>query len=326
MRGWQCRALHGIAALEWAELSEPAAPGPGAVTLSMLAVGLNYPDLLMLSGGYQHRPALPFVPGTEGVGRVIAAGEGVAPDLLGKRLLAGARSGLLAERVTLPIAGLRAVPDALDDVHAAAHTVGGLTAWVALVVRGQLRAGEHVLVLGGGGGMGLAAVALAAALGAEVTAAASTAEKREAALAAGATHVVAIDRQRPDFSDLEGTCDIVFDPVGGAAVLPALRTLRWAGRYLVIGFVGGPPVAVPTDLALRRGIAVIGVRAGETGRRDPAGGLHHLAAIDRLASQGRARPHVGMVVPLAEARKAFQAMADGALVGKAVILLDGSVP
>lgn len=319
MKAWQCGSLDGPAALGWVDLPEAPAPGPGEVTLGMLAVGLNYPDLLMLSGGYQFRPTLPFVPGTEGVGVVLAVGEGVAHDLLGHRLLAGARSGLLAERVTLPLAAVRAVPEALDDAEAAVHTVGALTAWVALVVRGRVQAGDHLLVLGAGGGMGLAAVALGATLGAKVTAAASTPEKRNAALAAGASDVVAINRESPDLSVLKGAVDIVFDPVGGLAVLPALKTLRWGGRYLVIGFVAGPPVAVPTNLALLNGIEIIGVRAGETGRRDPAGGRRHLAAIDQLASEGRLRPLVGLSVPFDCAPAAFQAMADGALVGKAVI-------
>jgi NADPH2:quinone reductase len=323
IRGWQCVALDGLSGLRWAELAPPPAPGPGEATLSMQAVGLNYPDLLMLSGGYQFRPTLPFVPGTEGVGRVVAVGEGVAHQLLGERLLAGARSGLLAEQVTLPLSALRQVPDALSTVEAAAHTVGALTAWVALVVRGRLTAGEHLLVLGAGGGMGLSAVALGAALGAEVTAVVSGGEaKQEAVLAAGASRAVLVDRAAPDLSALKGACDLLFDPVGGAMVLPALRTLRWGGRYLVIGFVGGPPVAVPTNLALLKGIEIIGVRAGEAGRRDPDAGRGHLAAVDRLAAEGRLKPHIGMRVGLAAADEAFAAMAEGRLVGKAVILVD----
>ncbi len=319
MRAWCVERLDGIEGLALVERPAPPPPGPGEATIAMTAVGLNYPDLLMLSGSYQYRPELPFTPGMEGVGRVVAVGEGIAGDLLGHRVLVGGRAGLLAERVTLPIAALRDVPEALGDAEAAAFTTGALTAWVALAVRGRLAVGEHLLVLGAGGGMGLAAVALGAALGARVTAVASTAAKRDAALAAGADAALAINREKPEFAALKGQVDVLFDPVGGAAVLPALKTLRWGGRYLVIGFVAGAPVAVPTNLALLKGLEIIGVRAGEAGRQDPAVGRSALAAIDRLAGEGRLHPHVGLAVGFEEAPAAFRAMADGQLVGKAVI-------
>ncbi len=319
MRAWVVEKLDGIEALRLSEVPDAPAPAAGEATVAMMAVGLNYPDLLMLSGGYQFRPELPFTPGMEGIGRVIAVGEGVVADLLGQRMLVGGRTGLLAEAVTLPLANLRAVPDALEDIAAAAFTTGALTAWVSLVVRGRLKAGEHLMVLGAGGGMGLAAVALGAALGAEVTAVASTPEKRAAAMAAGAANTVSMDRAAPDFAAQKGSVDIVFDPVGGAAVLPALKTLRWGGRYLVIGFVAGRPVAVPTNLALLKGVELIGVRAGEAGRQDPAAGRAHIAAIDKLAAEGLLHPLVGLEVPFEEAPSAFRAMADGSLVGKAVV-------
>lgn len=322
MRAWRVAELGGIGSLRLGEVAEPPAPGPGEVTLAMVAVGLNFPDLLMLSGGYQYRPDLPFTPGMEGVGRVVAVGEGVSSELLGRRLLAGARTGLLAERVTLPLAAVRDVPEALDDAAAAGFTTGFLTAWVALVQRGRILAGEHLLVLGAGGGMGLAAVALGRALGAEVTAVASSAPKLEAARAAGAGQAVLADRSAPDLDALKDRVDLLFDPVGGPFVMPGLRTLRWGGRYLVIGFVGGPPVAVPLNRMLLKGIELVGVRAGEQGRRNPAQGQAAIAAIDALARDGRLRPHIGLVVPFARAAEAFRAMAEGALVGKAVIHID----
>lgn len=322
MRAWLVEQLEGIAALRLADVPDAPAPGPGEATVAMMAVGLNYPDLLMLSGGYQFRPALPFTPGMEGVGRIAAVGEGINADLLGQRMLVGGRTGLLAEAVTLPLGNLRAVPEALGDSEAAAFTTGALTAWVSLVVRGRLKAGEHLMVLGAGGGMGLAAVALGAALGAQVTAVASSAEKRAAALAAGAALAVNMDRAAPDFEALKNSVDVVFDPVGGPAVLPALKTLRWGGRYLVIGFVAGRPVAVPTDLALLKGVELIGVRAGEAGRQDPAAGRAHIVAIDRLASEGRLHPAVGLEVTFEEARSAFRALEAGSLVGKAVVRIE----
>jgi NADPH:quinone reductase len=322
MRAWVVDRLDGVDALALSELPEPAAPGPGEVTIAVSAVGLNYPDLLMLSGGYQYRPELPFTPGMEGVGRILAVGEGVSADLLGHRLLIGGRTGLLAEQTTMPLAALREVPEALSDAEAAGFTTGALTAWVALVPRGRVVAGDHLLVLGAGGGMGLAAVAMGKALGCRVSAAASSPEKLAAAEAAGADSCLLIDRAAPDLSALKRACDLVFDPVGGPAVLPALKTLRWGGRYLVIGFVAGAPVAVPTNLALLNGIDIIGVRAGEAGRQDPALGRRALAEIDRIAAAGRLRPIVGLQVPFARAPDAFRAMQAGSLVGKAVITVN----
>ncbi len=319
MRAWSVEQLGGLDALFLAKRAEPEAPGPEQATIEMAAVGLNYPDLLMLSGSYQHKPTLPFTPGMEGVGRVIAVGEGVSGDLLGVRMMVGGRTGLLAERVTVPLSALRPAPDAFSDDEAACFTTAALTAWVSLVVRGRLKAGEHLLVLGAGGGMGLGAVSLGRALGAHVTAAASTESKRAAALAAGAHEVVEAARAAPDFSALKGACDIVFDPVGGTCVLPALKSLRWGGRYLVVGFAGGPPVLLPTNLALLKGIELLGVRAGEAGRQDPEAGQRYLAAIDALAAEAKLRPQIGLAVRFEDAPVAFRAMSDGVLTGKAVI-------
>jgi NADPH2:quinone reductase len=298
---------------------DPAPPAAGEVTIGLAAAALNFPDLLMLSGGYQFRPDLPFIPGTEACGRIIAAGPGV-PLILGTRVIVGARSGAFAERITVPITQIRPVPEGLGDAEAAAFTVGALTAWVGLVERGRLAAGDHVLVTGASGGMGLAAIALAAALGATVTAVASSPARLEAARAAGAHHLVSIDRAAPAIAAAD--IDVVFDPVGGAIALPALRTLRRGGRYLIIGFAGGRPPPLPLNRALLKEIELIGVRAGEQGRQDPEAGRRHLTAID--ARVAALRPMLGFTTDLAHAADAFAAMATGTLIGKAVVLMNGS--
>ena len=321
MRAWVCRALSDDRSglcfePDW---PGPPAPGPAEVTVAITACGLNYPDLLMLSGGYQYVPTLPFIPGMEGCGVIAAVGEELSGELIGQRVIIGARGGCLAEQITVPASSVRPVPEGLHDDEAAAFTVGALTAYVGLVVRGRLQAHERVLVLGAGGGMGLAAVALAHALGGEVIAAASTAAKLAAATAAGAQSSLLLDRAAPDFDSLKGSVDLVFDPIGGAAVLPALRSLRWGGRYLVIGFVAGAPVALPFNRLLLAGSELVGVRAGEFGRQDPVAGAAHLRAIDALGAAGRLTPHIGLRLPIFRADDAFAAMSAGTLTGKAVI-------
>jgi NADPH2:quinone reductase len=303
---------------DWPDASLPA---PGEVRVKLHYAALNYPDLLMLQGGYQYKPTLPFIPGVEGCGMIAAVGEGVTSALVGTMVVVGARSGCFAEYVTVPVDAVRPVPDGLPGREAAAHTVGALTAYVALVHRGRLQPGERVLVTGAGGGTGLAAVATAAALGATVVAAASSTEKLTASKRAGASELLLIDRTTSDYSGLAEPVDVIFDPVGSSdanASAVLLRTLRWGGRYLIIGFVSGVPV-VPLNRLLLKGIEVIGVRAGEFGRRHPAAGLANLAAIDALAAAGKLRPYLGLAVSLAEVERAFAAMAEGTLVGKAVV-------
>ena len=294
---------------------EPPPPGPGEVTLAVGHAALNYPDVLMLSGGYQFAPPLPFVPGVEGAGTVIALGDGVDPALLGRAVVIGARFGLLAERATVPATALRPIPAGLAPAEAAAFTVAALTAYVALVRRGRLAAGERVTVAGASGGTGLAAVRLARALGATVTAVVSTPAKGEAAVAAGAGTIVIAGRVGP--LPALPPADIVFDPVGGRLTAPLLASLARGGRYLVIGFVGGighggtcrprPRTALKSSAS---------ARANLPGATRPAASPN-LAAIDRLAP--RLVPHLGLRAPLAAAADAFAAMADGRLIGKAVV-------
>lgn len=302
-----------------ARWSEPPPPGPGEVTVALAFAALNYPDVLMLSGGYQFAPPLPFVPGVEGSGTIVATGEGVDRARVGEAVVVGARFGCLAERLTLPVAATRVLPPGLDLVAAAAFTVGALTAYVGLVRRGRLAAGERVAVVGAGGGTGLAAVGVAKALGATVVALASTPAKLTAAREAGADEIALIDRSGdlPPFAPV----DLVFDPVGGAATGAVVGRLRRGGRHLIIGFVAGI-AEVAFDRIAAGEIEVIGVRAGEYARHDPAGGAANVVAIDALAAAGLV-PHVGLRVPLAEAGAAFAAMADGTLVGKAVIDCSG---
>jgi NADPH:quinone reductase len=193
---------------------------------------------------------------------------------------------------------------------------------VGLKERGRLAPGETLLVLGAAGGMGLAAVSIGKALGAHVIAAVSTPAKAAAARGAGADETLTVERTSPDFGRLNDRIDIVFDPVGGEAASAALRTLHWGGRYLVIGFVGGIPAPVATNRLLLKGIEIVGVRAGEFSRRDPAAGARVRAAVDALAAGGAGRPMIGLQCAFDEAGDALARLSDGSVIGKAVVRLD----
>ena len=302
-----------------ADWPEPAAPGPGEVTVAMTAAALNYPDLLMLSGGYQFKPELPFIPGVEGAGHIVAVGEDVSGELIGERVVVGARSGCLAERITLSLASVRSLPPGMHDEQAAGFTVGALTAWVGLVERGRLAVGERVLVLGAGGGMGWAAVQLAHARGATVLAATSDPAKAALLTGAGADMVLTIDRATPRFRRPEGY---------RRGVRSGWRRARHAGAE---DAALGRPLS---DHRLYRRAAGAGAaqpraaqghrdrwRAGPArqGGRDAGAGARHLREIDALAAGGKLTPHIGLTVPLERADEAFAAMAAGAIMGKAVV-------
>ncbi|WP_439545706.1 NADPH:quinone oxidoreductase family protein [Sandarakinorhabdus sp.] len=299
-----------------ADWPEPPPPGAHEVQVAVRHVSLNFPDWLMLQGGYQFRPELPFIPGTEAAGEVIAAGPG-AEALLGQKVMIGGRSGMMAQRVTLPARSVRPVPAGLTLAEAAAFTVGALTAWVGLVERGQIKAGERVLVTGAGGGMGRAAVQLAAHMGAHVVALASSPARLQLALDAGAHEGHLIDREKPEIPLRD--IDLVFDPVAGPLVMPLVKCLRRGGRYAIIGFTGGRGDPVPLNRLLLKEIALVGVRAGEQGRQDPAAGVRHIAEIDARAHH--MKPHIGLELPLSAVRDAFTAMGAGQIDGKCVISL-----
>jgi NADPH2:quinone reductase len=199
--------------------------------------------------------------------------------------------------------------------EAAAFTVGALTAWVGLVERGRLQPGERVLVTGAGGGMGRAAVQLAAHMGGHVVAVASSEARLQLAREAGAQEAYLVDREHPQIPVKD--IDLVFDPVAGPLVMPLVKCLRRGGRYAIIGFVGGRGESVPLNRLLLKEIALIGVRAGEQGRQDPAAGVRHIQEIDARA--GFMKPHIGLELPLSEAREAFAAMGEGRIDGKCVI-------
>lgn len=323
MRALQVRELlpdHAGVAL--ADLPVPQ-PGPGEVRVRVRAAAVNFPDLLMTRGAYQLKPDLPFVPGLEFAGEVDAVGEGVTAWHKGDAVVGGNRFGAMAEHIVAPAAALRPKPDRLGWEAAAACPVAYLTAYVALVRCARVEPGDWVLVHGAAGGVGLATVDLAKALGARVIAAASSEAKRAAIARLYAPD--ALIAAEPGFRDtvkaLTGGvgADVIFDPVGGDVFDESTRCIAFGGRLLVVGFASGRIPAVSANIPLIKGFSVVGVRAGEYGRRFPARGVENIAAVDRLAAEGTISPHVHAALDLADWREAFAMLERREVIGKVVL-------
>lgn len=276
---------------------------PGAVRVSVKAAGINFPDLLTIQGLYQHRPQLPFVPGVEAAGVIIEMAADVHGLCLGQRVIARMRWGGYAEEAVVAADQVVPMPQAFTFAEAATFLVAHGTAYHGLVSRGGLAAGQRLLVLGAAGGVGLAAVQVAKAIGARVLAAASSTLKLEAAISNGAHAAIDYSKEPVEaavkrLTGGEGV-DVVLDPVG-IEQASVLRCLAHGGKLLIAGFAGGSIPAYTANRILLKGCSVIGVRAGEAGRQDPAQRRCELDAVLALAAQGLVRPLVSARFPLPE--------------------------
>ncbi len=316
-----CRELGAPEVLRVETLAEETLR-PEEVRIAVHAAGVNFPDLLMVAGKYQFKPPLPFVPGVESAGTVVEVGPAVATFRPGQRVIAHQRTGGFAEQIVAPESAVMMLPEAFSFEEGATFLVGFGTAWHALSTRAQLQEGEHLLVTGAAGGVGLAAVQIGAHLGAKVIAAASTPEKREAARLGGAADV--IDSGAADFEAqvrerTGGGAHVIYDPVG----FPPLALIRAAGfgaRILLIGFAGGDIPEWPANRILLKAISVIGVRAGEWGRRFPKSRAAETARLLELAGEGKLRPHVTQRFPLDRAADALRALSNRQAIGRIVIV------
>ena len=310
--------LSGLALRRW----PLPALGETDVQVAVHAVALNFPDLLMTRGLYQFKPPMPYVPGMEGSGVVLAAGTRSGWQL-GQRVGLGAKHGLLAEQVVVAGNLLRPLPAGLSMAEAAAVTVTGLTGWVALARLGRLQRGETLLVHGARGGVGLACVQLGLHLGARVIATASQPERLAgiADWAAAGVTVLPASGFRQAVLDATGGrgADVVADPVGGDVFDESLRCIAFGGRLLVLGFASGRIPVLDINRPLIKGYSLVGVRAGEYGRRFPAHHAEHLAAVKHLAEAGVLKPAIGARFALAQAREALAAMAARTVTGKIVV-------
>lgn len=299
-------------------------PGPGEVVVAVRAAGVNFPDVLTVQGTYQVRPPLPFTPGNEFAGVVTAVGSGVDDIAPGARVIGFTRTGAFAEQVLAPASALLPMSPGMDFDTAAALTLAYGTAYHALADRAALQAGETVLVLGASGGVGLAAIEIGKALGARVIAAASGPAKLAVCRDHGAD--VLIDYDSADLreairaaTDGRGP-DVIVDPVGGVYSEPALRSIAWRGRHLVIGFAGGEIPRVPWNVVLLKGASVVGVFWGDFTRKERAAHLAAMARITGWIDAGRLRPLISARYRLADTAQALRDMASRKVVGKVVIV------
>jgi NADPH2:quinone reductase len=298
-------------------------PGPGEVRVKVLAAAVNFPDLLMTRGEYQHKPPLPFIPGMELCGEVEAIGEGVTQWAIGEAVTGGAKTGGFAEFAVSAAASLRPKPARLSFAETSAYNAAYLTAYVALVRRAQAQPGEWVLVHGAAGGVGLACVDLAKQMGCRVIAASASDEKlaviaREYAPDACVNVTGGFREQVKAITGGRGA-DIIYDPVGGDVFDESMRCIAFDGRLLVVGFTSGRIPTVSVNMPLIKGFSVVGVRAGEYGRQFPARGAENLQAVWSLADEGKIKPRVHAEFALENWRAAFDQLADRQVIGKAVI-------
>ena len=309
------------------EVADPVA-GPGELLVRVRACSMNFPDVLIIEDKYQLKPQRPFAPGGEIAGEVIATGEGVIGWAAGDRLIAAVGFGGLAEQVIVPANRAIPLPAERSFEEGSALLMTYATAIHALVDRGKLQAGQTLLVLGAAGGVGIAAVEIGKTLGARVVAAVSSEEKAEAARAAGADSAVVYPTEIEPralsqlFKDAVGAvgADVILDPVGGDYTEPALRSIAWEGRFLVVGFPAGI-ARLPLNLTLLKSCDVCGVFWGAFAARDPKRNAEHVEQLFRWWGEGKIAPKISATYPLERAAEAIVALRDRKAVGKLVVTL-----
>jgi len=304
----------------------PAKPlGAGQVRVAIRAAGINFPDILMAAGQYQLKPDLPFTPGVEAAGDVVEVDGEAKGVSIGDRVIVRMRHGAYTDEAVVTPSQLMRLPSNFDYAEGATFLAAYGTAYHGLVDRGQLRQGEVLLVHGAGGGVGLAAVETGKLLGATVIAAASSEDKLAVAKAKGADHLLLYSREpfRDAVKRITGGrgADVVFDPVGGQIFEDSVRCIAWGARLLVIGFTGGIGLA-RTNLLLIKGASVLGVRAGEAVRRNPALGEVRLRQLVEWAEQGKIRPNVSHRLPIEEFARAMRLLIERKAIGRVALVMD----
>jgi NADPH:quinone reductase-like Zn-dependent oxidoreductase len=329
MKGLLSKAPGGPETLVMDDLPDPVA-GPGQVVVAVKACSINFPDVLIIEDKYQMKPPRPFAPGSEISGVVDSVGEGVTGFTPGDRVLCTTGAGGLVEKIAVPAATLYPLPEGRSFEEGASLLLTYATTIHALLDRGHLKEGQTLLVLGAAGGVGLAAIELGKAFGARVVAAVSSEEKAEACRQAGADDTIIYGRAPFDkdqskalaeeFKAAGGKAgyDVIYDPVGGDYAEPALRSIGWEGRYLVVGFPAGIP-KLALNLTLLKSCDVCGVFWGAFAARDPKANRAHVDRLFRLWKEGKIAPRVTEVFPFEKGGDAIAKMAARGAIGKLVV-------
>ncbi len=329
MRALLSTAPGGPDTLSLETIADPVA-GKGQVIVAVKACSINYPDVLIIEDKYQFKPARPFAPGGEMAGVVESVGEGVTQWVVGDRVLGTVGHGGLVEKIAVDAARLYRLPEGRSFEEGSALVLTYGTTIHALLDRGHLRAGQTLLVMGAAGGVGLAAVELGKAFGARVVAAVSSEEKAEVCRKAGADVTIIYGRAPFDKDQSKALADqfkaalgpngadVVYDPVGGDYAEPALRSIAWEGRYLVVGFPAGIP-RLPLNLTLLKSCDVCGVFWGAFAARDPQANQAHVEHLFRLWRDGKIAPLVTDVFAFEDGGKAIAKMAARGAIGKLVV-------
>ena len=333
MKALLSTATGGPDTLSLGDLPDPVA-GAGQVVIAVKAAAVNYPDVLIIEDKYQFRPERPFAPGGEVAGTVAAVGEGVNGLSVGDRVMAVCGHNGMAERVAVPAANVFRLPEGKSFEEGSALLLTYATTIHALKDRGELKAGETLLVLGASGGVGLAAVELGKAMGARVIGAVSSEDKADAVRQAGADDVLVYgrgplgrDAQKALSGAIkeavgQGGADVVYDAVGGDYCEPALRAIAWEGRYLVIGFAAGIP-KLPLNLTLLKSCDVRGVFWGAFAARSPDANRANVERLVELWTAGTIAPRITATYPLERGGEAIAALGDRRSVGKLVVTVGG---
>lgn len=327
MQAWICDNPTGVDALTWQTLPMPE-PGPGQVLVAIEAASLNFPDVLIVQNKYQIKPPLPFVPGAEFAGTVTAVGEGVTHLKVGSKVAALSGTGGFGTHTLVSAALCMPLPAGFPAVDAAAFIMTYATSYHALIDRAALQAGETVLILGAAGGVGTAAIQIGKAAGARVIAAASSAEKCATCQKLGADATLNYSEHTPSGSlreqikQLTGGKgpDVVYDPVGGEWAEPVFRSMAWRGRYLVVGFAGGPIPSLPMNLPLLKGASLVGVFWGEFAKREPKVNAAMMQTLAQWYGQGKVKPLIHQTLPMSDLKQAYAQMSTRSVMGKLVMV------
>lgn len=323
MRAVLCKRLDGPEALVIEDVPVEE-PGAGHIAVTVRVAALNFFDTLITRGKYQHKPDLPFSPGGEIAGVVARVGAGVTDVKPGDRVAAYLGWGGAREEVIVAADAAFPIPDGVSDEVAAGVSITYGTAIHGLKDRGNVQPGEWVAVTGAAGGAGLAGIEIAKALGARVVAIASNEEKLAICRAAGADELIDYAKEqdlKQALRDRTGGAgvDVVYDCVGGAAAEPALRALKWNGRFLVVGFASGDIPKLPLNLLLVKGVSAVGVFWGESVKRDPARHRENMKFVLRAVAEGRLKPLIYAAYPLDRIVEAIQVLDQRAATGKVVL-------